>query len=411
MNISRIEQMISETAYIRPSGSPEERKCAQYLAQVCESYGVPARVENYSVPFAKMYNARLLVDGRQVACTGYLRSGSFRVEGPLYYLTNRDPWSLNQCCGKIVLTDGPLTYDHYQDLFHHGALGFITYCGDVSYSDCDIDERELRAAVSQGKIMPGVVVNAKDAVEIVRSGARAALIDLEQEEWTGTSCNVVAELPGEVDQWINFSAHFDTTSLSCGAYDNMSGCIGLMGILEHFAVRPHRYGLRFVWCGSEERGLLGSIAYCAEHEAQLEKILLDVNLDMIGSVMGGFVASATAEEKLIHYVEYLACEVGFGLQTKTELYPSDSSAFADKGIPAITFARSAPSNTATIHNRYDTASVISAERIRSDTEFIITFTERMANAKQMPVKREIPEKWKSELEYFFNRKRRAETVV
>ena len=43
-------------------------------------------------------------------------------------------------------------------------------------------------------------------------------------------------------------------------YDNMSGSVGILGIAEHFAKNPHRYGLRFIWCGSEERGLLGSKA-------------------------------------------------------------------------------------------------------------------------------------------------------
>ncbi len=43
---------------------------------------------------------------------------------------------------------------------------------------------------------------------------------------------MIAELPGKRDEWIVLSAHYDTTSLSHGAYDNMSGCAGLLGIME-----------------------------------------------------------------------------------------------------------------------------------------------------------------------------------
>ena len=55
---------------------------------------------------------------------------------------------------------------------------------------------------------------------------------------------------------------------------------------EKFIHTKHRYGLRFVWCGSEERGLLGSKAYCEAHEEELKKGVLNVNLDMIGCTTG-----------------------------------------------------------------------------------------------------------------------------
>ena len=33
---------------------------------------------------------------------------------------------------------------------------------------------------------------------------------------------------GTKEEWIVLTAHYDTTSLSHGAYDNMSGCAGLL---------------------------------------------------------------------------------------------------------------------------------------------------------------------------------------
>ena len=127
-----------------------------------------------------------------------------------------------------------------------------------------------------------------DAVELIRRGASTAKITLKQEEYTGQSHNVVLNMPGQVDEYIAFTAHYDSTSLSQGAYDNMSGSLGILGIAEHFAAHPHRYGLRFIWCGSEERGLLGSKAYCADEE-KLKNCVLNINLDMIGCIMGKFI--------------------------------------------------------------------------------------------------------------------------
>ena len=79
---------------------------------------------------------------------------------------------------------------------------------------------------------------------------------------------MIAELPGKREEWIVLSAHYDTTSLSHGAYDNMSGCAGLLGIMEQMKGKELNYGLRFVFCGSEERGLLGAKAYVRDHEKE-----------------------------------------------------------------------------------------------------------------------------------------------
>ena len=405
MKIETIDRILHDTAYIRVSGTEQELACARYLMGKCERLGLTARLEAFDVPMANMKRARLICDGREIPCRGYLCAGSGEVEAPLLYVPEANPCALSACRGKIVLLDGFLGYWKYQDLLAGGAAGFITYDGDAHYADEDIDQRELRAYVSKGVKLPGVNINAKSAIELVRSGAQSARIVLEQEEFTGQSHNVVCELPGETDEWIVLTAHYDSRPLSTGAYDNMSGCIGLLGVAEAFAGKPLRRGLRLIFCGSEERGLLGSKAYCAAHEEALAKIALDVNLDMIGSIMGPFNAICTSEERLMHFIEYLASLSGFSLKARLDVYSSDSTPFADKGVPAVSFARLAPRNTATIHNRYDTLEVMSAAQLAQDIDFISAFVGAMANARHFPVKRDMPDTLKDKLDIYLNRKR------
>lgn len=405
MNIDKINQILADTAYVRMGGSDQERECAEYLQSCCRKMGFQAEFEPFPVDMADLQQAILTVDGREIPCKGYLCAGTGEVEAQLTYLANTDAYSLKQCAGKIVMIDGYLGYWMYQDLLENGAVGFITYDGNANYPDRDIDQRELRGYVSQGRKLPGVNINVKDAVQIIRQGSKRAKITLCQNEYIGQSHNVVMEMPGETDEWIVLTAHYDSTSLSNGAYDNMSGCIGLIGIAEYFSEKNHRYGLRFIWCGSEERGLLGSKAYCAAHKDILDKIVLNINLDMIGSVMGKFIACCTAEEKLAHYIEYFASEQGFGISASDGVYSSDSTPFADQGIPAVSFARIAPNNTATIHNSYDTLELLKAEQLAEDVDFLSAFADRMANARQCPVKREMPEKMKEKLDIYLCRKR------
>ena len=101
-----------------------------------------------------------------------------------------------------------------------------------------------------------------------------------------------------------------------------------------------------------------------------------------------------------------ADELGFPVKAKQDVYSSDSTPFADKGIPAVSFARIAPGNTATIHNSYDTMALMKYENMAADISFITAFSERMVNAARCPVAREMPDNMKEELDYYLLRKRK-----
>ena len=410
MDIQKVNRLFAETAYIRTGGSPEELKCAEYLKEECAKLGGEAYLESFEVDMATVKKAKLIIDGEEIPCTGYFLVGTHDVEGPFYYLTNTDAYSLSECKGKIVLFDGYVGYWKYQDILEAGAVGFITHDGNINFVDEDIDQREVRAQIHRGNKIPGVHINTKKAVELVAKGVKNARIELEQDEYPGTSHNVILDLPGECPEYIALTAHYDSMPLSQGAYDNMSGCVGLLGLVKRFAKKPHKYGLRFIWCGSEERGLLGSKAYVSAHEEELGDIVLNVNLDMIGSIMGNFIACCTTDEKVVHYLQYLGQIEGFGIKAYQDVYSSDSTPFADKGVPAISFARIAPGNTESHHNAYDTAKQLSASQMLADIEFIGTFVENMVNAEKLPIARELPDNVKEKLDYYMCRKRNPNTL-
>lgn len=406
MDAKKIMQILSDNAYVRMGGSEEELRAAQYLQDQVSNLGRNAQIVPFDVPMSTMQEAVFLADGMEVPCKGYLCAGNAELEAPFYYLRNDDPYSLSLCRGRIVMVEGYLGYWKYKDLLANGALGFVTFSGEINYPDREIDQRELRSYVHEGNRIPGVNINVKDAVSLIERGVTTAKIRLKQEEYTGQSHNVILDLPGEIEEYIAFSAHYDSTSLSQGVYDNMSGSVGLLGIAEYFTKHPHKRGLRFIWCGSEERGLLGAKAYCADEEA-LKNCVLNINLDMIGSIMGKFAACCTTEEALVSYLKYMACEIGFPMHVYQDVYSSDSTPFADKGVPAISFARWAPGNTATIHNSYDTITLMKGEQMVEDIDFLCAFASRMANAVRCPVAREIPDNMKTKLDEYLCRKRPA----
>ncbi|MBQ2203157.1 MAG: M28 family peptidase [Oscillospiraceae bacterium] len=409
MDTRKMQQIFLDTDFVHRSGTPEELQVANYLKEQCEALGVSARLEAFPVAMAEIETARVEADGREIPCKGVFCCGSGEVEGELYYMPAQDPVSIAGAKDKIVLLDaGGVGFFPYHDLMEAGAKGILFQYGNPYYPIRDIDERDLRAAVvgEERKVLCAMLHTA-DAVELVRSRARTVKITVQQREYEGESHNVVAELPGKNGKFITLSAHYDTTALSHGAYDNMSGCVGLLGVLDALRDKELNYGLRLVFCGSEERGLLGSKAFVRDHEELLPGIALNVNLDMIGSVMGKFIACVSAEEKLVHYLSYVGAELGFPVSARIGVYSSDSTPFADHGVPALSFARIAPGGVAPIHCRYDLPDLLSMDQLAADIAFITEFTRRMAMSAVCPVSRDIPEKVKTELDEYLFRKRRS----
>ena len=405
MDSKKMMQILEDTAYYRVSGTEGELKAAEYLTAQCEEMGFEAHIEAFEVAMGDVKKSVLIADGKEIPCKGFRLCGNADLEAPLYYMPADDPVSLKGCKDKIVLLDTGVPYWKYQDILKAGAVGFITYDGNANFEDSNMDLKELRPHVSNGVKIPGVNINAKSAIELVRNNVQNVRIILEQDEYMGQSHNVVMDIPGETDEYIVLTAHYDTVPTSVGVYDNMSGSVGILAVADYFTKHPHRYGLRFVWCGSEERGLLGSKAYCAAHKEELEKIVLNVNLDMIGSIMGNFIACCSCEDKMVHFIEYLSAIEGFGVKARQDVYASDSTPFADNGVPSLSFARIAPNHTVSIHNRYDTIDTMKAEHMVKDIEFITKFVEVMANAALCPVSRNIPDKVKDKLDIYMARKR------
>lgn len=404
MNPKELMKILEDNAYVHTGGTAEELRCAQYIQNKVAEFGCKAELWRFPVPMAEIHTAELTVDGISVPCTGYFCAGDWDVEAPLYYLRHDDELSLSNCKGKIVLLDTFVGYWKYQDLQKAGAVGYITCNGTIYSDDRDIDQKEQRSFVHLGNRMPAVNVHAAECIEIVRRNGKMAHIKLKQKEWEGKSNNVILDIPGEVEEYIAFTAHYDTTSLSIGPYDNMSGTAGLLYLAEYFAKNPQHYSLRFIWCGSEERGLLGSKAYCAKEE-NVKNCIMNINLDMIGCLMGRFISCVTAGERMSGYIASMSNELGFQNDVYRDVYSSDSTPFADKNIPAVSFARIAPGTMAGYHDRYDNLDCMSGEQMVEDFEFVLAFAKRMAQAKYCPFPREIPEDMRKKLDHYLGIKR------
>lgn len=398
-------ELIKAIEYTRFGGTKQEYKTAMWIIDRLGELGIDGHYEPFKVT-ASIVSANVLsVDGVDVKCRAYFNCASVNeLKAPLYYYTGRDKVSLSEVAGKIVLVDGYLGYWTYKDLVDNHAAAIIVHNGNLYDDNTDIDQREVRELHRSAGVLPVVQIHTKDAYWMIQSGKMEATLTIASKDVTAESGNVVCDIKGQSDKTIVFTAHYDSTWLSKGSYDNATGTIGLLKLAEYFRENRPYHNLRFVFCGSEERGLLGSKAYVKQHHDELENMMLCINLDMIGSTMGRFEACVSAETALVNYLSYMACEEGVSLHTYQDVYSSDSTPFADSGVPSLSFARN--TNVTPIHCRHDTCDSLSLVQIKDDIAFIVAFASRMANAKVFPVERKIPETIKDKLDIYTCRKRK-----
>jgi Zn-dependent M28 family amino/carboxypeptidase len=100
--------------------------------------------------------------------------------------------------------------------------------------------------------------------------------------------NLLAWIPGsgQTDQYIVLSAHYDhvgvrNNAIYNGADDNASGVGALLEIARYLQAHPPRHNVVIAAFDAEEMGLRGADAFVEDPPISLEKIVLNINMDMI----------------------------------------------------------------------------------------------------------------------------------
>ena len=418
----RAFNLLKELAYEKVSCSPEEKKAAQRLLEEARACGVEAHLEEFTVACGRVHKAKLTVTapyGKEYEVTGYERSKSTPeggLEGELYYAEGLLPLHLERCKGKIVLMNGRLRRADYEKLQKAGAAAILTFSGTTidRLSDTDCDIRKLRETLTE-PFGDNVALNmrAADAAELVRRGAKTLKLEVEAENYDGTSQNVCAVIPGTKysEEIISLGAHYDSVYFSTGVYDNISGSVILMELLRHFAQNPPARTLKFHWYGSEEQGLLGSKAWTAAHESELEQHKLMINVDVAAPTLGHNIALVMATDKAVGYVDGLMRELGVACDAKLDIYSSDSIPFADRGVPAVNLCRFGAPGANYIHDRRDNlkSKYIDEHALDITLQQALFLTDRVANAAAFPISREISPEIKTKVdEYLFKTPKKDE---
>jgi Zn-dependent M28 family amino/carboxypeptidase len=203
------------------------------------------------------------------------------------------------------------------------------------------------------------------------------------------------------NEYVLISAHMDGLgvgypvdgdSIYNGADDNASGTAAILELAEAMVEldKPPKRSLVFLAVSGEERGLLGSAWFVEHPPIPLDRIVANVNIDMIGrnwedtiAVIGKPYSSLGA---LVDSVA--AAHPELGLATIDDPWPadgffyrSDHFNFARKGIPAVFFFNGEHED---YHRPADEVDKIKFEKASRITRLVYEVVLTIANADDPP---------------------------
>lgn len=232
--------------------------------------------------------------------------------------------------------------------------------------------------------------------------------------------NVVALLPAREgsdrkNEYIVVSAHYDHIgiggdvdgdSINNGADDNASGTTAVVMLAEAMAKMPApRRNILFVCFAAEERGLLGSKAFCAQPPLPLESIVANLNIEMIGRPEPGNEGKAwvtgSGFSDFASICDGALAKTGGSLvefRMANQLFAqSDNFSFAAKGVVAHSI--SAGSLHRDYHQPGDEVSKLDIPHMTKIIRGLLDVTSALAD-------RDNPPRWSEKGEAFLKRMRR-----
>lgn len=203
------------------------------------------------------------------------------------------------------------------------------------------------------------------------------------------AANVIGEIRGreKPDELVIVGAHLDSWDLGTGAVDNGTGSAVVLEaarVLAKCGERPKRT-IRFILFMGEEFGLVGSKTYVALHHKELDRIIMMMNLDMVGRPYGYRVHG---HEEAIPFLTSLAQSMK-GLGMDPEKVSSRVGIFGDyepfmiQGVPTMTIRSKLEDDVGRYyHTAGDTFDKLNFQSLNECAAIVAVTLMEMANAEE-----------------------------
>lgn len=205
--------------------------------------------------------------------------------------------------------------------------------------------------------------------------------------------NVVAKAPGTdstlQNEYLVVGAHLDHigkvgTNVYNGANDDASGCVIMLQVAKANAESPTKRPLLFVFYTAEEIGMLGSAHFVSQPPVPKEQILLNINIEQIGSKNRSFPGIWAVGEPKFEKPFYRSAQSFNKSELKYddiktwigEIINTDTGSFYEGQIPSILLSSGGfPEH----HSTRDKIDLIDFSHLAKASELLNKLIEELAN--------------------------------
>ena len=345
----------------RAAGSPAAARSAVYLTRHLDAAGlIPAGdngtyFQHFDIPAPAIEGASTLTIGNEIFDVTTLSASPAETHNAALVFADADDVE-----EKIVLmkSDGEIRAE-VREAAANGAVAVILASDEVIAFDAVPGKLPIAVVIVDKQHYESLALDVfNDAVQVE--------VKADIQKQTKRARNVLALSPGTSGEMITIGAHFDhlgwggegslapgVHAIHNGADDNASGTAMVLELAEIWGANlggplPRERGVLFCFWSAEERGLLGSDYWVENPTIPLERVLANINLDMVGRVGESkiTVGSASTGDCFAPALEamqtyYATSEIDFKLNVMSGSLPggggSDHMSFHKKSIPAIFF--------------------------------------------------------------------------
>ena len=349
---------ISENIGSRVASTKEEKQVADYIFNQFELLGYDVNMQEFK--YQGQSKSNLKVDDlyiKSYACY-FSNYSNEPIVGELVDCNTAKESDLKDknLNGKIALIKrGDITFNEkVRNASKEGAKGIILYNNDSGVVIPGLDINKDYA--------PAVCITEEDGnilLEKINTVKKLSVCLEVNKSDEVTSWNVIATKKSNKNNSdiVYVSAHIDNAILSLGANDNASGVSAMLEIARNLKDVKIDKEIRFLACGSEEVGLLGSQEYVKSlSKDEIDRSIANFNLDMVAtnyeacSELG--VYTSNGEENIVtDYIKKAGDKLEY-LSNETTDYngdfdgkegSSDHQSFHNVGIPSALLINIDPS--------------------------------------------------------------------
>lgn len=340
-------EKLSEEIGPRVAGTTEEKQAAEYIKNELNSYGYEAEIQEFDI---KNVVPKLIIDSlnnkelRANAATG---SGYTDENGVTANIVNcglgKDLSDFPETVkGNIALIKrGTISFaEKATNAVNAGAVGVILYNNVDGPLNPTLGDYPSSVPVLSLSMADGELLAKEIADKEVKCTIKASLYT--------KSWNVIAKREPKnkntaTDKIVYVTAHYDSVPFAPGANDNASGTAMLLEFARILKAYPIDKEVRFIACGAEEIGLLGSEYYVSQlSDDEVSRSFANFNMDMIATSYEAcnvlYTDTVSGEPNLVtDYAVAAGARLGNNILSVSPGSSSDHAPFGELNIPASCF--------------------------------------------------------------------------